>query len=77
VTRPAYVELLDLIWVAPLAVVVVSTSFSLALLGATRAGEQRRAGNGGSASAWGMLAAVAGLTFAAAVVAGVGVIVAG
>ena len=73
----AYVELLDLVWVAPLAVVVVSTSFSVALLGATRAGEQRRAGNGGSASAYGLLAFVAGAIFAAVLVAGVGVIVAG
>jgi hypothetical protein len=74
---PAYVELLDLIWVAPLAVIIVSTSFSVALLGATRAGEQRRAGNGGTASAYGLVAFVAGAIFAAVVVAGVGVIVAG
>ena len=73
----AYVELLDLIWVAPLAVIIVSTSFSVALLGATRAGEQRRAGNGGSASAYGALAVLAGVVFTAVVVAGVGVIVAG
>jgi hypothetical protein len=55
----------------------VSTTFSLALLGVTRAGEQRRAGHGGPASAWGLLAALAGLAFTAIVVAGVGVIVAG
>ena len=73
----AYVELLDLIWVAPLAVIIVSASFSVALLGATRAGEQRRAGNGGAATGYGLLAGVAGLVFTAVVVAGIGVIVAG
>ncbi len=74
---PAYSELLDLVWVAPLIVLAVSTTFSLALLGATRAGEQRRAGHGGPASAWALLATLAGVLFAAIVVAGVGVIVAG
>ncbi len=73
----AYSELLDLIWIAPLAVVVVAGSFSLALLGATRAGEERRAGRGGTATAYGLLAGLAGLVIAASVIAGVGVIVAG
>jgi len=70
-------ELLELVWVAPLAVLAVATTFSLALLGATRAGERRRAGEAGGALGFSALAVVAGLTFAAIVVAGVGVIVAG
>ena len=70
-------ELLQLIWVAPLAVVVVSTTFSLVLLGTTRAGEQRRAGRSGSASAYGLLALLASAAFAAIVIFGIGVIVAG
>ncbi len=55
----------------------MAKSFSVALFGATRAGEQRRAGNGATASAYGLLAFVAGAVFAAVLVAGVGVIVAG
>lgn len=73
----AYTELIDLIWVAPLAVVAVSVTFSLALLGGTRSGELRRDGRGGAATAYGVMGILAGLAFAAIVVAGVGVIVAG
>ena len=73
----AYVELLDLVWVAPLAVLVVSITFSLTLLGTTRAGELRRAGQSGAATAYGALALLSGAAFAALVIAGVGVIVAG
>ena len=73
----AYAELLELIWVAPRAVIIVATSFSVALLGATRAGEERRAGNGATASAYGLLAVVGGVTFTAVLVAGIGVIVVG
>jgi len=73
----AYYELLDLIWVAPLAVLVVSTTFSLALLGATRAGERRRAGESAAALGFSALALVAGLAFTALVLAAVGLIVAG
>jgi hypothetical protein len=73
----AYSELLDLIWIAPLAVLIVSTTFSLALLGATRAGEHRRAGSPAAALGFSALALVSGLAFAALVVAAVGLIVAG
>ena len=73
----AYTELLELIWVAPLAVLAVSITFSLTLLGTTRAGELRRAGQSGGATAFGLLAVVAGAVFVALVIAGVGVIVAG
>ena len=73
----AYVELLDLIWVVPVAVIIVATSYSVALLGATRSSEHRRAGNGGVATAWGVLGLLAAFTFTGVVVAGIGVIVAG
>lgn len=73
----AYAELLDLIWVAPLSVLIVSTTFSLALLGATRAGERRRAGEMAAASGFYALAAVSALAFAALVIAAVALIIAG
>jgi hypothetical protein len=55
----------------------VSTTFSLALLGATRAGERRRAGERTAAFGFSALALVAGLAFTGLVVAAVGLIVAG
>ena len=69
--------LVELAWVAPLAVLAVSISYSLCVLGATRASDERRAGNGGSATAYGILGILAGLAFAAEIVAGVAVIVNG
>lgn len=69
--------LLELAWVAPLAVLAVSISFSLCVLGATRASDERRAGRGGAATAYGALGVLAGLAFAAEVIAGVAVIVNG
>jgi hypothetical protein len=70
-------DLLELAWVAPLAVVVVAGSFSLCLLGATRATDLRRAGRGGVATAYAALGVLAGAVFAAAVVAGLAIIVVG
>ena len=69
--------LVELAWVAPLAVLAVSISYSLCVLGATRASDMRRAGNGGAATAYGALGILAGLAFAAEIVAGVAVIVNG
>lgn len=69
--------LFELAWVAPLAVLVVSITYSLCVLGATRASDRRRTGDGGAATAWGVLGILAGLAFAAEVVAGVAVIVNG
>jgi hypothetical protein len=69
--------LVELAWVAPLAVPSVSITYSLCVLGATRASDMRRAGNGAAATAYGALGVVAGLAFAAAVIAGVAVIVNG
>jgi hypothetical protein len=69
--------LVELAWVAPLAVLVVAGSFACALLGTTRATELRRAGDAGRATAYGLLGFAGAAVFAAAVVAGVGIIVAG
>ncbi len=66
--------LLELIWVAPLAVLVVSVTFSLCIHGAARASDSRRSGNAAAATAYGALALVAALAFAATVVFGVLVI---
>ncbi|HEX8120363.1 MAG TPA: hypothetical protein VF549_03765 [Solirubrobacteraceae bacterium] len=66
--------LLELAWVAPLAAVVVSLTFSLLVHGAARASDARRGGRAGAATAYVALAVVAGLAFAATVVFGVIVI---
>jgi hypothetical protein len=74
---PAYTELLELAWVTPLAVLAVCSSYSLFLLGVTRSSERRKDGHAGAATAFLGLAAVSGVVFAALVVAGIWVIVAG
>lgn len=76
--RPAAVDadgLLDLVLVAPVAAVAVSICFALALRGTAKASETARAGDNGTALAWGVLAAVASLAVLAAIAFGVGVIV--
>jgi hypothetical protein len=69
--------LLELAWVAPLAVLAVSISYSLVVVGATKASDHRREGNATAATAYAVLGVVAALVFAAEVVAGVAVIVSG
>ena len=64
----------ELLWVAPVAALIVSLTFSLLVLGSARAGDARREGASGTAALYGVLAAVAGLAFLAAVVFGVSVI---
>jgi hypothetical protein len=56
-------KLLELVWVAPLAVVAVALCFSLAILGATRAGDHRRADRPRVATAYGALSVVATALF--------------
>ena len=63
--------LLELAWVAPLATLAVAVTFSLVIHGVARSSDSRRAGKAGVATAYGVLAVVAGLAFAAAVVFGV------
>jgi hypothetical protein len=66
--------LLELAWVAPVAAIVVSMTYSLLILGVARASDSRRAGRAGAATAYGALAILAALAFAATVVFGVVVI---
>jgi hypothetical protein len=65
----------QLAWAAPLVAVVVTTSYSVLVLGATRWSEARRAGDTTTATVWAALALIAALLVAGAVIAGVGVIV--
>jgi hypothetical protein len=60
-------QLAELVWVAAAAGLIVSLTFSLALLGAARGGDARRSGQGG-APAWFLLSALATAAFAATVV---------
>ena len=69
--------LLELAWVAPLTVIAVSVTYSLCVLGVTRAADNRRSGDRSAATLYGALGAVAGLAFTAEVIAGVAVIVNG
>ena len=63
--------LLQLAWVAPLATLAVSVTFSIVIHGVARSNDSRRAGKAGAATAYGVLAAVAAVAFAAAVIFGV------
>ena len=69
--------LLELMWIAPLAAVVVTATFSTCVLGATRSTDARRSGAGGLAALWLGLAILAGVLAVAEVVAGIAVIVVG
>jgi hypothetical protein len=68
--------LLDLLWAAPLAVLVVTVSWALLINGVTRAVEARRDGRVAVAGAYGVLAIVGGALFATAVVLGLLIMVA-
>jgi hypothetical protein len=68
--------LLELVWIAPVASVLVTVSYSLCVLGATRSSDARRDARGGAA-AWMALAVMAGLAVLAEVVFGIAVIVSG
>ena len=70
-------KLLELAWVTPVAAIVVSLVFSLAVLGSARAAEASRAGSNGLAAAYGALAVLSLLAFAGVAVAGILVIVTG
>jgi hypothetical protein len=62
--------LLELLWAAPLAVLVVTVSWGLVINGVTRAFEARRDGRIGVAGAYAVVAIAGGALFAAAVVFG-------
>lgn len=65
----------ELLWVAPVATLAVTLSFSLLVVGVSRANDLRRAGFSGSSARYALLALVAGLAFAAIVIEGVRIIV--
>jgi hypothetical protein len=64
-------DIFEVVWVSLLAAVVVSTTFSLVVLGMARSTEAARAGRGTVAVAYAGLALLAFAGFAAAVVLGV------
>jgi hypothetical protein len=59
--------LFELVWAAPLAVLVVTVSWGLVVNGVTRAAEARRDGRVGLAGAYAVVAVAGGALFAAAV----------
>ena len=63
--------LLQVIWVSLVAGVAISALFSVVILGAARAGDARRLGNGGAAAGYALLALAAFILFAVGVVLGV------
>ena len=65
--------LLDLLWAAALAGLVLVAATSLAILGATRAGQDRREGRPARAAAFAALAGFAVLVCVGGVVLGLGV----
>jgi len=62
---------LEVIWVSLLAGIGVTAIFSVGVLGASRAVEARRAGQGGSAGAYAVLTLIAFVVVAAAMVFGI------
>jgi len=66
--------LLELIWAAPAATLSVALTFSLCIHGVARSNDARRAGRSVPATAYGALAILAALVFAAIVVFGILVI---
>jgi hypothetical protein len=65
----------QLLWAAPVAALTVSVTFSLIIMGTSRADDARRAGAATTAMLYSLVALVAGLAFVAVVVFGVVVIV--
>lgn len=68
-------DILQVLWVAPLAGLTVTVLFSLGIYGSTKAAEASRAKSGGVATLFGAVAALAFAGFAAAIAFGVFVIV--
>jgi hypothetical protein len=64
-------QLVEVLWVSLLAGVGVTACFSVVVLTSARSAEARRGGRDGAAFAYGALAALAFLVFAAVVVLGV------
>jgi Na+/H+ antiporter NhaC len=69
--------LVELVWFAPLAAVLVTATFSACVAGATKSTDSRRAGAVGEGFAWLAVAVAAGAATIAMVVVGILVIVTG
>jgi hypothetical protein len=65
----------ELLWVAPLAALVVSITFSLVIMGSSRASDARRAGAGTTAMLYSVVALLGTAGFTAVVVFGIVVII--
>jgi hypothetical protein len=75
---PAVIEwdkIAELLWVAPLAALIVSVAFSLIIMGSARATDARRAGTGTAAMLYSVVTLLATAGFIAVVVFGVAIIV--
>jgi hypothetical protein len=70
-------DLVELVWVSIVATIVLSVSASLCVLGVTRAGELRRAGHSGSATAYLALGIAGAVAVAAGVAGALAVIISG
>jgi hypothetical protein len=68
-------KIAELLWVAPLAAIGVSISFSLMIMGSARATDARRAGTGTTAMLYSVVTLLAAAVFVVVVVFGVGIIV--
>jgi hypothetical protein len=73
----AVADLVELVWVALVATVLLSLAASLCVLGVTRAGELRRAGEGGAATAYAALGIAGGAAVAAGIIGALVVIITG
>jgi len=62
--------LLELVWAAPIAVISVTLSWAMVVIGATRASEARRADRSTAVALNALVAVAGGLLFTAAVVFG-------
>ena len=69
--------LLELLWVGPVASTVVAATFALCVYGAAKAGDHRRAGQAGAATAYAGLSVLGGLAGLAVCVLGISIIIAG
>jgi hypothetical protein len=65
----------ELLWAAPVAALAVSITFSLIIMGSSRATDARRAGAGTTAMLYSVVALLATVGFAAVVVYGIVVII--
>ena len=69
--------LVQLIWVAPLAALIVAITFAICIYGGAKAGDSRREGNAAAATLFAGLSVVAGLAALAVCVFGVSIIIVG